>query len=202
MIAVIDMKLGNVHSVCNALRFLHIEYALTSDPDRIKEANKLIFPGVGTFSEVSNRLIRSGVRDCIREEVLHNKKPILGICLGMQLLAESGEEGGYSQGLGLIKANVKKLPCNASMYRLPHIGWNDVKNKGMRIFNGIEDDSCFYFVHSYAMDLNEKCSVALCNYGVDFIAAVEKEHIVGTQFHPEKSREKGLRILKNFVENF
>ncbi len=202
MIAVIDMKLGNVHSVCNALKHLRYEHILTSDADQLRESEKLIFPGVGTFSEASNRLSQSGIRDCIRDEVLNRNKPILGICLGMQLLAEEGEEGGVSQGLGLIKAKVAKLPCDTSTHRLPHIGWNDISNHGMDLLNEIEDGSCFYFVHSYAMNLEEDCSFASCNYGVDFVAAVQKGHIAGTQFHPEKSREKGLKVLKNFVEGF
>ena len=200
MIAVINMKLGNVHSVCNALKFLGYEYILTSDPEKISQAKRLILPGVGSFAEASTRLFQNGMRDCIRKEVLVNKKPLLGICLGMQLLADEGEEGGLSQGLGLIRARVSKLRCDPQIYRLPHIGWNDVTNRGMTVLNGVDSGSCFYFVHSYEMMLKEECLYATSDYGVKFIAAVQKEHVVGTQFHPEKSQEKGLRILNNFLE--
>jgi glutamine amidotransferase len=202
MIAVIDMKLGNVHSVCNALKYLGYDHILTSSPEQLSSSEKLIFPGVGSFSEASARLFKSGIRDSIRREVMEKNKPILGICLGMQLLAEEGEEGGLSKGLGLIDARVSKLRCDTTLFRLPHIGWNDVTNSGISVFNGVEDGSCFYFVHSYEMVLREKCLFATSNYGVDFVAAVQKGHILGTQFHPEKSREKGLRVLRNFVENF
>ena len=200
MIAVIDMKLGNVYSVCNALKHLGYQFILTSDPEKISQAEKLILPGVGSFAEASARLDQNGMRDCIRKEVLVNRKPFLGICLGMQLLADEGEEGGLSQGLGLIRARVSKLRCDPQIYRLPHIGWNDVTNRGMAVLNGVESGSCFYFVHSYEIMLKEECSYATSDYGVEFIAAVQKEHIVGTQFHPEKSQFKGLKILKDFAE--
>lgn len=200
MIAVIDMKLGNVYSVCNALKLLGYEFILTSDPENISQAERMILPGVGSFAEASARLFQNGMRDCIRKEVLVNKKPLLGICLGMQLLSDEGEEGGLSQGLGLIRARVSKLRCDQQIHRLPHIGWNDVTNQGMTVLDGIDSGSCFYFVHSYEMMLKEKCLYATSYYGVEFIAAVQKDRIVGTQFHPEKSQEKGLRILKAFLE--
>jgi len=200
MIAVIDINLGNVFSVCNALKHLGHEFILTSDPEKISRAERLILPGVGSFAEASARLHQNGMRDCIREEVLVNKKPLLGICLGMQLLADEGEEGGSSQGLGLIKASVSKLRCDPQTYRLPHIGWNDVTNQGMSILNGVDSGSCFYFVHSYEMILKEECLYATSYYGVEFIAAVQKDNIVGTQFHLEKSQVKGLKVLKDFLE--
>jgi len=200
MIAIIDLKLGNVKSVGNALTYLKIKHVLTSDHEQIKNATKLIFPGVGSFNEASKRLQSTGMRECIRNAVLILGKPILGICLGMQLLADYGEEGGESQGLGLINARVSRLRSDPEKYRLPHIGWNDVEHDEVELFNGINSGTCFYFVHSYEMVLNEPCNKAICNYGVDFIAAVQKGHICGTQFHPEKSREMGLKLLSNFVE--
>lgn len=202
MIAVIDMKLGNVHSVCNALKYLGYDYILTSDLENISRAERLILPGVGSFSEASTRLSQNGLRDCIREEVLIKNKPLLGICLGMQLLADEGEEGGLSQGLGLIRGRVCKLRCDTRTHRLPHIGWNDVNNQGVTTLNSVDNGSCFYFVHSYEMILKEECSYATSHYGVEFIAAVQKKHIVGTQFHPEKSQEKGLEVLKNYLVNY
>jgi imidazole glycerol-phosphate synthase subunit HisH len=201
MIAVIDLKLGNVKSVGNALSYLKIEHVVTSEQAQIQEAAKLIFPGVGSFNEAANRLQSTGMRECIRNAVLVQNKPILGICLGMQLLATTGEEGGTSQGLGLIDAHVSRLRSDPQKYRLPHIGWNDVTRDEMQLFDGIGSETCFYFVHSYEMVLNETCEVAFSNYGVDFVAAVQKGHICGTQFHPEKSREMGLRLLTNFAKS-
>lgn len=200
MVAIIDLNLGNVKSVGNALSYLKIEHVLTSDQEQIYKASKLIFPGVGSFNEASRRLQSTGIRECIRNAVLVQGKPILGICLGMQLLAEYGEEGGESQGLGLINARVSRLRSDPEKYRLPHIGWNDVEPEGLELFNGINNGTCFYFVHSYEMVLNEQCNKAICNYGVNFVAAVQKGNICGTQFHPEKSREMGLRLLTNFIE--
>lgn len=201
MIAIIDLKLGNVRSVGNALAYLHIKHVITSDPEQIHNSKQIIFPGVGSFHEASRRLMNSGMRDCIRNEVLVHQKPILGICLGMQLLAETGDEGGKSQGLGLINAHVSRLRTDIREYRLPHIGWNDVRHENIALFKGIKSGACFYFVHSYELMLDESCENAICNYGVDFVAAVQKGKICGTQFHPEKSREMGLRLLKNFTEN-
>ena len=200
MIAVIDLKLGNVKSVGNALSFLKIDHCITDDPEKIQTAGKIIFPGVGSFSEASKRLRLSGIDQCIRNEVLIKRKPILGICLGMQLLATCGEEGGESPGLGLVDAVVSRLRSESKGNRLPHIGWNDVHSLEMSLFNGIENGTCFYFVHSYEMMLNEICQKAISNYGVDFVAAIQKGNVCGTQFHPEKSREMGLKLIKNFVE--
>lgn len=199
MITVIDIGLGNVRSVSNALHFLRVDHLVTGDCGAMRNADRLIFPGVGSFSEASTRLFQTGVGQCVQEMVLSKRKPILGICLGMQLLAKEGEEGGISRGLGLIDARVLKLQVPASGCRLPHIGWNDITNNGMTILKGIEDGTCFYFVHSYAMVVNEPCARATCEYGASFNAAVQKGHICGTQFHPEKSRESGLQVLRNFI---
>ncbi|MCK4809391.1 MAG: imidazole glycerol phosphate synthase subunit HisH [Candidatus Omnitrophica bacterium] len=202
MLTIIDLGLGNINSVHRALKYLKIEHLISNSVEDISRAQKLIFPGVGSFAEASRRLYSSGIAAAIKECVLEKCVPILGICLGMQLLAGSGEEGGVSQGLGLINACVRKLRSEGQGFHLPHIGWNDISFKEQGVFSGIQNRTCFYFVHSYEMILNEsdmiKCAV--CNYGVDFIAAVKKDNIVGVQFHPEKSREPGLKLLKNFVE--
>lgn len=200
MLTVIDLGLGNVGSVSNALRHMKIEHTVTYDHDAVAQASRLIFPGVGSFHEASERLIRSGMRELIRERVLAKGVPILGICLGMQLLASEGEEGGLSDGLGLLRGRVTKLCPPDEKHRLPHVGWNDVTDHNMAILNGIEPGTCFYFVHSYAMNVEEPCTQAHCEYGTRFIAAIQKGHVCGTQFHPEKSREAGLRVLRAFTE--
>ncbi|MEA3346918.1 MAG: imidazole glycerol phosphate synthase subunit HisH, partial [Candidatus Auribacterota bacterium] len=155
MITIIDLGLGNVNSVSRALTYLRIENVISSDAKKIEKAEKLIFPGVGNFFEASKRMYSTGIAGVIQKQVSGNKKPLLGICLGMQLLAKTGEEGGSSDGLGLIDANVSKLKCEKDRYHLPHVGWNDISEHDMKWFSGVEDHSCFYFVHSYEMVLND-----------------------------------------------
>jgi len=199
MIAVVDLGLGNVKSVCRALSFLKVEHLLTSKSVEIAKADRIILPGVGNFYEASDRLRKSGLFDVIRENVLNLQKPLFGICLGMQLLCDSSEEGGGSEGLGLIKGRVRKLRAEEHGLRLPHIGWNDVASGGLNVFKGVEENSCFYFVHSFEVELAEPIAYAKCNYGCDFVAAFEKANIVGCQFHPEKSQGVGLKLLSNFA---
>lgn len=198
MISIIDLKIGNINSVGNAFKFLGFEYILTSNPKEVKQSDKIVLPGVGSFYEGSKRLYESGLADCIIDGAAIGK-PILGICLGMQLLGTNGEEGKtISKGLGLIDASVRKLSCDITKFRLPHIGWNDISTNQVRFLKNVKNNSCFYFVHSYSMILNEKCDFATSNYGVEFVAAIQKKNICGTQFHPEKSRSQGLEILKTF----
>ncbi len=202
MITLIDIGLGNIKSVANALKRLKVPFLITSDPEKIANADKLIFPGVGNFCEASKRLDDAGIASIIRERVIINKVPLLGICLGMQLFASYGDEGGVSsKGLDLIKGRVSLLPSGGHGLRLPHIGWNDVSFENFKLFDSIQSGTCFYFVHSYALVPEEKgLKVATANYGSDFVAAVQKDNIVGTQFHPEKSQDAGLKLLKNFCE--
>jgi glutamine amidotransferase len=198
MVTIIDLGLGNVNSVHRALKHLNIKSLVSSDTGDIERAEKLILPGVGNFYEASKRLHSNNIADVIREQALVKKKPLLGICLGMQLLASTGEEGGESRGLDLIRARVSRLKSEEKGLRLPHIGWNDV-SFSMRLFSNIESNACFYFVHSYAMVPEEEVESASCSYGDDFIAAVRKDNVVGVQFHPEKSQAPGLQLLRNFL---
>lgn len=200
MITVIDIKIGNVGSVVNALKKLNYDYNITSDPNEIRNSTKLILSGVGSFHEAAKRLKNSGIYDVIRQKVLNENTPILGICLGMQLMAKIGMEGGGAQGLGLINGKVEYLRSGLLNMRLPHVGWNSVNGKNIPIFDSIPDDTNFYFVHSYELLLNESVLVAKCNYGVNFIAAFQKKNIMGTQFHPEKSQTYGLILLNNFLK--
>jgi len=202
VITVIDIDLGNISSVGNALRHLGIPYAVSGDPDAVVSADQLILPGVGNFSEAMKRLEGIGMADVIRRRVLQDGVPILGICLGMQLLAARGEEGGHSRGLGLIEGTVSLLPLEDSALPLPHVGWNEVHyDDNFTLFDSIPDGACFYFVHSYAMVPAEPVEKAYSDYGVQFVAAVRKNGIVGVQFHPEKSQIVGLALLRNFFKD-
>jgi imidazole glycerol-phosphate synthase subunit HisH len=202
LITVIDLGLGNIGSVGRALSHLGVIYDATADAKKISEAEKLIFPGVGSFYEASQRLEATGLRTVIRDKVLNSNTPILGICLGMQLLATSGEEHGSSEGLGLIEAKVTMHRASGLAMPLPHIGWNNVwYDPGFELFSGIEKDSCFYFVHSYELIPSENVICAYSDYGVPFVAAVKKGNVIGTQFHPEKSQKVGLRLLDNFCKD-
>lgn len=205
MIGLIDVGTGNTNSVYRVLRFLGCKAKLCSEPSQLMNCNKLIFPGVGGFAEVSGRLIQTKMKEAIKQLVINEKSPFLGICLGMQLMAEKGHEGGLNKGLGLIDAEVKKLAVPTSEFRLPHIGWNDVYFQESKLFKNISNGSCFYFVHSYAMTIREQpkdkeISIATSDYGNTFIAGFEKDNLFGVQFHPEKSQQVGIQLLKNYIE--
>ena len=200
MITVIDLDIGNVNSVGKALKYLKVEHIISNKHEDILNADKIIFPGVGSYHEASKRLKTSGIKKILTQRVIEDKIPILGICLGMQLLATTGDEVKKSEGLDFIKGEVKLLRSSKHGLRLPHIGWNDVHFKDFKLFDSIKDGSCFYFVHSYEMIPSEKVKIAYTNYGVDYVAAIQKDNILGVQFHPEKSQQFGLKLLKNFCE--
>ncbi len=202
MIAVIDMGMGNIGSVARALKFLDIAHAVCADPAGVRTAGALILPGVGNFAEASRRLAESGMGDAITDTLKARPTPILGICLGMQLLATSGDEGSEGTpvpGLGLIRGHVAALRRNDPSLRIPHVGWNDVHGGSMAMFAGVPDGACFYFVHSYAMQLHEDIPYATTDYGGEVVAAVASGLIWGAQFHPEKSQDAGLKVLRNFA---
>lgn len=200
MIVVIDYGMGNTGSVLNALRFLGASARLSRAPEDLAAATHLILPGVGAFQDGMRNLREYGLIPALKKEVLSKRKPLLGICLGLQLLAERGEEGGPCDGLGFVKGTVRRLRVDTARFRLPHIGWNDVVAlKDTRLFAGIASP-VFYFVHSYVLGpTDESVVAATCLYGERFTAAIEQENIFGTQFHPEKSQTSGLAALKNFL---
>ena len=199
MIAIIDYDAGNIKSVEKALKFIGEEVVLTRDKDMILNAEGVILPGVGAFGEAMKRLHEYGLVDVIKK-VAEEKIPLLGICLGQQLLFDESEESPGVPGIGLLKGKIKRIPVTG--LKIPHIGWNNLKypNKG-RLFEGIPEDSYVYFVHSYYLDAYDKSIVtATSEYGCTVEASVECGNIFATQFHPEKSSDVGLSILRNFVK--
>jgi glutamine amidotransferase len=200
MIAVVDIGLSNVGSVSRALQVINADHLVTDKKDDIQSADKIIFPGVGSFFQASKILNSSGLKTLINEQVLEKKIPILGICLGMQLLSKTGYEDGVSPGLGLIDAEVVPIQQTDKSLRTIHMGWNDITPGQSRLFTSIKPGACFYFVHGYEVKLNEPVDVITTHYGKQITAAVEKGHIYGVQFHPEKSQKNGIQLLKNFLE--
>ena len=201
MICVIDYKMGNLHSVENALKKLGVDCIVSSSSDDIKRADKLILPGVGAFPDAIKALKEHGLFDVIIEEC-NNGKPLMGICLGMQLLFEKSYEFGESFGLGFIKGSV--IPINAPTLKIPHIGWNSVSLlcPDDKLMNGINEGDYVYFVHSFRAETRDENIVCYTNYGENIPALVKAKdkNIWGAQFHPEKSHEVGLKILENFCK--
>lgn len=200
MIGIIDYDAGNLKSVEKALRYLGEPCKVTRDREEILAADKLILPGVGAFGEAVKKLRMYGLDTVIKDAVNQNK-PFLGICLGMQLMFESSEESPGVTGLGLLPGKILKIPAGHGL-KIPHIGWNSLNfpKKG-RLFSGLPQNAYVYFVHSYYLQAGDKKDVAAgTEYGVSIDAAVERGCLFGCQFHPEKSGDAGLRILKNFAE--
>lgn len=200
-ICIIDYRSGNIKSVQNALNFLKFDNRVVQTPGELSKYSKFILPGVGSFREAITNLNILGFADAIKNEVLGRQKQILGICLGMQLLAEFGEEEGLSDGLGLIKGTVSKFSFNDNGFKIPHIGFNNVEfvENNNILFKGLGNQSDFYFVHSYRLTASETGIVSSwCNYGEQFISSITSGNIHGTQFHPEKSQGNGLQVLRNF----
>lgn len=199
MVAIIDYGAGNIKSVENAVRYLGQEAVLTRDPAVILSADHVILPGVGAFGDAMVRLRKYGLDNVLRE-VVKKEIPLLGICLGLQLLFESSEESPGAQGLGILPGKVLRIPDGVGR-KVPQIGWNDLTypNEG-RLFKGIEEGAYVYFVHSYYLRAGDPNIVtARTQYGVRIDAAVESGNVFATQFHPEKSEAVGMKILGNFL---
>ena len=200
MIAIIDYGAGNIQSVYKALKYIGCECIVTRDKDKILEADGAILPGVGSFGDSMNTMESYGIKDVVKEFV-NTGKPFLGICLGLQLLFPESEESPNVKGLDIFKGSVTKIP-NGHGLKIPHMGWNSInilKDEG--IFRGIENNSYVYFVHSYYLKAESRDIVAAqTEYGVTIDAAVSYKNIHSTQFHPEKSGEVGLKILRNFAD--
>ena len=202
-VAVIDYGAGNIRSVISAFEYLGVDSEVISTADQISRASALVLPGVGAFSAAMKKLNQDDKASAIRNAVLHSGKPFLGICLGMQLIFEAGFEDGETAGLNILKGSVREFrSLPKPPQKVPHIGFNSVIHEsGSLLFENIEQNAQFYFLHSYFVgELQEDIMSATCHYGGPFLAALEKDNIFGTQFHPEKSQTNGLRLLANFSQ--
>lgn len=193
MIAIVDYGAGNLTSVKKALDHLGFECAITADPAQVVEAAKIVLPGVGHFAS-TEALDRSGLRDAIADAITRGI-PFLGICVGMQWMFERSQESPETPGLGLFRGECERFPASV---KSPHVGWNDLQiDSSSRLFQGVQPSSFVYFTHSFRAPVAE-ATTACCEYGGRFSAAVERDHVFGVQFHPEKSGEAGLKMLSNF----
>ncbi|OUU51909.1 MAG: imidazole glycerol phosphate synthase subunit HisH [Pelagibacteraceae bacterium TMED65] len=203
MISIIDYGLGNTNAFANIYKKLNIKADIASTPKQLKEAKKIVLPGVGSFDWAMTLLNKSGMREPLEELVIEKKIPVLGVCVGMQIMAENSEEG-IMEGLGWFKGTVRKFDFIKEKFALqvPHMGWNKVKpRKNHSLFKGISVEDFFYFLHSfYVLTEDKSISIAITNYGVDFSSVTQRENIYGVQFHPEKSHFSGINLLQNFAE--
>ena len=209
LVIVVDYGSGNLRSAAKALEkansdnCLKYNIQISSDPLLIKKAEKIVLPGQGSFKDCKEGLLKiPGLIEELNEYVLIKKKPIFGICVGMQLFASYGLEEGKTEGLNWIKGKVKKITINDTKFKLPHMGWNEIEVvTNNKYFNGIKNLDHMYFTHSYEFELKESRTIsAYTSYNKKIVAAVEKDNIFGTQFHPEKSQINGLKILGNFLK--
>lgn len=202
MLTLVDYGLGNIQAFANVYKRLNIATAIASDAEAIFRASRLILPGVGAFDWAMTKLEQSGMRSALDEMVLNRKTPVLGICVGMQIMARSSEEG-KEPGLGWLDGEVRRFEASRSnQLQLPHMGWNDATPTEIpSVMTGIEAPR-FYFLHSYYFSSNDpNIALAMTDYGGSFISAAGRENITGVQFHPEKSHGWGVRLLKNFAES-
>ena len=204
-VTIVDYKSGNISSVINSFKEVardKVKIEVTSDINKIKSSDKVVLPGQGSFKSCTDALKGiNGLVETLNEFAINNKKPLLGICVGLQMFADTGYEETETKGLGWISGKVTKIENQNGKYKLPHIGWNEINIlKDSRIFKDIKDKSHMYFVHSYEFVPNDKNIVsATTNYSSNHVCAVEKDNIFGTQFHPEKSDKIGLKIIDNFI---
>ena len=204
-VTIIDYKSGNISSVINSFREVakgRVNIEVTSDLNKIKSSDKVILPGQGSFKSCVEALNKiSGLSDTLNEFAIDNKKPLLGICVGLQMFADIGFEETETKGLGWISGKVTKINNQNGKYKLPHIGWNQINIvKDSKIFKKIENNSHVYFVHSYEFIPEDRNVIsATTDYSSNIVCSVEKENIYGTQFHPEKSDKIGLQVIKNFL---
>ncbi len=204
MIKIVDYGLGNISAFLNLYQRLHIEAQTAKSADELRNATKLILPGVGAFDHAVRKLNNSGMREVLDELVCDRKVPVLGVCVGMQVMAKRSEEG-VLEGLGWIDGEVRKFDKERSGAKLllPHMGWNDVRPyRTDLLFQGLDNDTRFYFLHSYYFQaFNDHEVLSVTEYSCPFASAVHSGNIFGVQFHPEKSHQWGIQLLRNFAEN-
>ena len=200
-LAIVDYRMGNLHSVKKKLDRLKTTASITSNPRDIIKADKIILVGVGHFAKAMKNIKELALLDALNEVAIIKKKPVLGICLGMQLMAKDSEEG-KTEGLGWLDANVRKMQVDDTLkFKIPHTGWNKItQSKKSHLMKGIPESSEFYFVHSYYLKSNETSNILYeTEYCIKFTSAIEKDNIFGVQYHPEKSHDVGEVLLKNFI---
>jgi glutamine amidotransferase len=201
-IVIVDYGMGNIHSIVSTLNYLNVKDVVVSDSlQEFESADRIILPGVGNFGKAINQIKAKNLDELLNSVVIDQKKPLLGICLGMQLLGLSSSEHGDNKGLSYVNGVVTKF--DNTLVKVPHVGFNQVEvNANSKLFDRINDRADFYFTHSYRMHSDDNINQSLCNYQDDFIAGFEVDNICGVQFHPELSQFNGLRLLKNFIDNF
>jgi glutamine amidotransferase len=201
MVVIVDYGLGNLFSVAKAFEMIGAPVKISGEAEDIQHADHIVLPGIGAFGDGMNFLRAKGLDQVLTEQVMGNKKPFLGICLGLQLLAEIGEEFGEHKGFGWIKGKVRKLDVEKLGLKIPHIGWNELQIvRPSPLLAGIPSSADFYFVHSYQLDCGDtEDLVASATYGERITAVIQHGNIFATQFHPEKSQDNGLKLLENFV---
>ncbi len=200
-VVIVDYGMGNLLSVANAFEASGAKVVVSGKKKDIESAEKIVLPGVGTFDNGMENLKKLGLAEVLTEQVVDLKKPFLGICLGLQLIAKKGFENGEHDGLAWVDGNVEKIVSGDKSLKIPHVGWNDVFVKGnSSLFYGLNSNPTFYFVHSYHLVCKNKSEViGVCDYGIEMTAAIRKDSIFAVQFHPEKSQENGIQLLKNFL---
>lgn len=201
-IVIVDYGMGNLKSISSVLTYLGVDMvSVSADYNDLENADKVILPGVGSFGKAMAEIRDRKIDSYLQTLVIEKHKPLLGICLGMQLLGLSSTEDGINQGLGFVEGHVTKF--DSTKMKVPHVGFNQVRtNENLRLYKNIADNADFYFTHSYRMMSNKNINQSLCNYNGDFIAGFEVGNVAGVQFHPELSQHNGLKLLKNFIDTF
>jgi len=203
MITIVDYGSGNINAITNIYELLKIPFSIASKPSELESAEKIILPGVGSFDYCMSKLNNSGLKDVLNKRVLKDKVPVLGICIGLHIMALNSEEGELS-GLGWIQGNVKKFDETKLVEKpkIPHMGWNSIKVESTpNLFKDINQDQGFYFIHSYYIEVENKENImTTTNYGSNFVSGINSSNIYAVQFHPEKSHSNGMKLLKNFSD--
>lgn len=201
-LVIVDYGMGNIRSIGSSLKYLGVkDVILSADFNVMQSADKIILPGVGSFGKAMVKIKESKLDQSLHQLAMVDKKPFLGICLGMQLMANSSNEDGNNKGLGMVDTMVRRF--KSTDMKIPHVGFNQVRiTENSRLFDGLKENPDFYFTHSYCMTGDDNINASYCEYGQDFIASFEKDNLAGVQFHPELSQSNGLALLKNFIEKF
>jgi len=200
-ISILDIGISNIFSLKSIIHTLGYDLKIIKSPEELDKSDKIVFPGVGSYKSAVEKIQKLNLEESLRHNIMVKKKPFLGICVGMQVLSENGYEMGKHKGLGFIEGDVKYLKEIGCSLQVPHIGWNHVNIKNNILTNNINQNSDFYFIHSYSYDgIDNKNIIGTTDHGCKIVAIINKDNIFGTQFHPEKSSKAGKTLIKNFLE--